>query len=91
MVHEIIDSILTWASTLLPSIMELCDRVESQRKAINEVSSVSRKDEINKDALYSKISELQALVHDHEQREKSLSAKISALGIYLPFIIFEMI
>lgn len=85
--YEIINSIMTWASTLLPSIMELCDRVESQRKAINEVSSVSRKDEINKDALYSKISELQALVHDHEQREKSLSAKIASLGTNLYFLV----
>lgn len=60
--------------------MELCDRVEVQRSAISQVSSSSRKEETNKEALNQKISELQALVYDSEQREKQLQMKLSLFG-----------
>ncbi len=69
----------SWAETVLSSLMELSERLNSQKNAAKDAAMQKRMGEVSKDTLHSKVKELQGKLQDTERREKALEAKIMVL------------
>ncbi|RYG98354.1 hypothetical protein EON65_51540 [archaeon] len=83
---ELVD---TWAQSILTAVGELSDRITQQRHTVSSVSSEYRAQSASKEALLSRISDLQALVLDLEKREKTLQNKLLEQGRYMNTCIYK--
>ncbi len=69
-----------WASTVLSAVTELSDRADLQRATVTSASMAIHSNSASKEALVGRISDLQALIHEHEKKERQLQAKLLDVG-----------
>lgn len=69
-----------WASTVLHAVVELCDRVDAQRLTVSSASLAVKNTSASKEALESRIADLQALVMDLERKDRASQAKLAELN-----------
>ena len=77
----------SWATSLLPGILEICERQSKFNNAVKGANISALKDEISIESLQKKISDLQQKSIDNEKNNQSIIQKNLLLGkLSVPFI-----
>jgi len=68
-----------WAQSVLASLMEMKERIDTHSRTLHSTSAQQRKNAVSTEALENRVRELQEQLHDSERKVKSSDLKLQRL------------
>lgn len=70
----------SWAETVLSALQEADEKMKMQQATMKSFTMSARLDEVSKDSLMSKITNLEKQIQDYKRKESLASSKLTVVG-----------